>query len=444
VVYAGANDGMLHAFDEATGEELWAFVPTAVIPYLYKLADKNYHSKHRYYVDGALSVGDVQIGGSWRTVLIGGLGKGGRAYFALDVTNPTAPALLWEFASDINGTTSGSTFDDGLGYTYGEAPMTKRDGGTWVALFSSGYNNTGPGDGIGRLYVVDVSNGTKLAEIPTSGGSDPVSSGIGFVNGWTDDGMRNNSVRHVYAGDLGGRVWRFDIVSETATLLTTLGHVNGVSVTQPVTTRVELGDFGGDINQRVVYVGTGRYLGYDDITNADRMSMYAIRDSSTSLKSNVGAPYFRNSGAAKLLTGNRGSTFSYNDVSTNPYGWFMDFDAEDGERVIVHPRLYSDMVNLTVVTNKPSTDKCDIGGTGYVYTLNAQSNKAYSLTATEMADAVKTVDGALALGAAGVKTQGGAQKVVITRSDGSVVTIDAKPASYGNTVRRTAWRELRN
>ena len=83
VVYAGGNDGMLHAFNGETGVEMWAFVPSAVIPNLYKLADKSYGTNHRFYVDGPITVGDVCLAttcaaNQWKTMLVGGLGKGGR------------------------------------------------------------------------------------------------------------------------------------------------------------------------------------------------------------------------------------------------------------------------------------------------------------------------------------------------------------------------------
>jgi type IV pilus assembly protein PilY1 len=469
VVYVGANDGMLHAFDSVTGEEKWAFIPTAVMPYLYKLADKNYVAKHRYYVNGALTIGDVDFstdGTDWRTVLIGGLGLGGRAFFALDITNPDSPSLLWEFSAKTSGGvcvgTTGTTCDEDLGYSYGNAQMAKLDGGAWVAFFPSGYNNVAPpaspppptsppaltGDGDSRLYVVNLKNGAKLKEIPTGSGSDPSLNGIAWVNGWTDDGMRNNSVKHVYGGDLSGRVWRFDITgSGSATLLTKLGYA--AFGDQPVTTRPELGDFVGDIAQRVVYVGTGRYLGFSDIDNVDIQSLYAIRDSSASPKSNVGgAGLFRSSGAVKLFSaGDRTAGLTYNAVTSNSYGWYMDFTAGDpvtgkkGERITVNPLLYPDQLNLSVVTNLPSGDKCDVGGKSWAYFLNTQPTAAKSAV---MADTVQYVGSALAAGSTNLTLESGKRVTVITKSDGSTVTLGGGTPAYGNKVRRVSWRELRN
>ncbi|TXG85813.1 MAG: hypothetical protein E6R10_11065, partial [Rhodocyclaceae bacterium] len=184
MVYVAANDGMLHAFaakglaatealvttaanaraaasldptnatkaaDAATataaasaaiagdtqiGQEQWAFIPSFVMPNLYRLADKQYRDKHRYYIDSTPIVGDVCTANCsnagtavWKTILVGGLGRGGRGYYALDITDPANPKALWEF-SDTN-----------MGYSYGPPQIGKLSDGTWVVLLSSGYNN---------------------------------------------------------------------------------------------------------------------------------------------------------------------------------------------------------------------------------------------------------------------------------------------------------------
>lgn len=467
-VYVGANDGMLHAFDAASGRERWAFVPTAVLPYLYKLADKNYSSStlHRYFVDGPLSVGDVDFGTSgapdWHTVLIGGLGKGGKAFYALDVTGDT-PILLWEFsAADATGhcvgTHSTSTCDKDLGYTFGNVKIprinlnndTTKDSS--VAVFASGYDNTAPGDSNGHLYVLDIKTGELQEKIPAGSDADPSLTGMAWINGWNADEMHQNYVRQVYAGDLGGRVWRFDLKDHTGTLMTTLGHSpgkgdGGVTKAQPVTTQIELSDFGNDVKQRVLYVGTGRYLSYDDVKNKDIQSIYAIRDTESSTTYPIGGKtYFRDTPATYLLTSasdNRTSaTFDYSDVTTNAYGWYMDFNAAPGERVMTHPRFFGvSHSNLTVETNVPAANACDIGGTGYVYRLNAQ---AASGTKVATADTVYEYSGAMIVGVTGITTPSGEDKLVIVGSDGKLVVIGNPPVTYGNTIRRMSWRELRN
>ena len=104
MVYVGANDGMLHAFNAETGAEEWAFIPTTVMPELWRLADSKYDANHRAFVDATPTLADIfEPGaagsdsiGTWRTILVGGLGGGGRQYYAIDVTDPASPKLLWE------------------------------------------------------------------------------------------------------------------------------------------------------------------------------------------------------------------------------------------------------------------------------------------------------------------------------------------------------------
>ncbi len=157
VVYAGSNDGMLHAFDGVSGEELWAYIPSMVMDRMYRLADKDYANRHEYFVNAAPVIGDIYIApvapatvGTWKTIIVGGLGAGGRGYYALDITNPDSPSLLWEFSNDALGGNSN------LGQSFGNPVITKRADGTWVVAFTSGYNNVSyigdltPGDGADR------------------------------------------------------------------------------------------------------------------------------------------------------------------------------------------------------------------------------------------------------------------------------------------------------
>ncbi len=102
MVYAGANDGMMHAFDAATGKEVFAYVPHGVFSKLIKLTDPAY--THLFYADGTPTVVDAFYTGAWHTVLVAGLNKGGQSVYALDVTDPAAVSessatatVLWEF-----------------------------------------------------------------------------------------------------------------------------------------------------------------------------------------------------------------------------------------------------------------------------------------------------------------------------------------------------------
>lgn len=98
----------------------------------------------------------------WKTILVGGMNAGGRGYYALDVTDPLAPKAMWEYT------------DTNLGYTFGNPEIAKLKDGTWVVMVSSGYNNLAPGDGVGRLYILNADTGALIRTISTGVGSPPV------------------------------------------------------------------------------------------------------------------------------------------------------------------------------------------------------------------------------------------------------------------------------
>lgn len=141
-VYVGANDGMLHALDAASGTEAFAYVPSMVMGNLQKLVAQPYN--HTYFVDGFLTVEDAQFGGRWHTVLVGGLGAGGKGYYALDVTGSAAETeataatrILWEF----NASNAGA---GNLGYSYSRPSIVRLENGTWAAIVANGYRSGVP------------------------------------------------------------------------------------------------------------------------------------------------------------------------------------------------------------------------------------------------------------------------------------------------------------
>ncbi|SFN49076.1 type IV pilus assembly protein PilY1 [Formivibrio citricus] len=366
-IFVGANDGMLHAFDAATGNELWTFIPTPVIPNLWRLADDMYSTNHRNYVNGSPVISDVFDGTNWRTILVGGLNGGGRGYYALDVTTPSSPILLWEFTS---------ANDSNLGFTFGYPVITKKADGTWVVLVSSGYNNgtgsgaytTSPiteianspaGDGKGYLFVLNAITGAKISAISTNTGSATTPSGLGRIAAWADQASKNNVATDVYGGDLQGNVWRFDINANTATLLANL-NISGT--TQPVTTRPELGLVSG---KHVIYVATGKYLEQSDLSNTDTQSIYAITDNgeSTALtnpRSFMVQQTMTNSGTSRTVTSNPVDL-------TSKRGWFADFP-DSGERANVDPILESGTILIPTIV--PTSTACSPGGYSWLNYLN--------------------------------------------------------------------------
>ena len=387
-VYIGANDGMLHAFDSEDGEERWAFVPTAVIPNLWKLADKNYATGHANFVNGSPTITDIctanctcdeacVAGGGdapvWKTILVGGLNGGGRSFYALDITDPASPSLLWQISSATTGFSN-------LGFSYGRPVITKKEDGTWVALLTSGYNNTSPGDGKGYLYVVNAATGEKIGEIDTDVGTSTTPSGLAKITAWNDYGGINNTAGYVYGGDLLGNLWRFNINDETAFKLTALKDAEGNA--QPVTTAPTLGLIKG---HRIIFVGTGKYLEVSDLTDTSVQTVYAIKDNDVTetlenIRADMVAQTMTEDGATR--TGSNNSV----DFSTGR-GWYIDLgsipeDEEDqefvGERVNIDMQLVQGM--LIFGTTVPSNTVCSPGGYGYLNFVNYETGGYLSET----------------------------------------------------------------
>ncbi len=445
-LYVAANDGMLHAFNGDTGQESWAYIPRMVLSGLYKLADNNYGANHQYFVDGSPETMDVFTGSAWKTILVAGLGGGGRGYYALDVTDPANPKGLWEFCHDSSLC---AVSDSDLGYSYGNPVITKRaSDGTWVVIVASGYNNVSPGTGRGYLYVLNALTGAVLQKIDTGEGSTTTPLGLSKLSQWTDNGAQDNTTKWVYAGDLEGNLWRFDFTAAPATALKLATLKDGSGKPQSVTSRLELANV---YSNRVIFVGTGRYLGVDDLVDpatlvppqpyAYQQSFYAIKDTGAFL----GDPRAGGTLVAQTLTAldanNR--TLSANAVDwTAKNGWYVDFNpsnATPGERVNLDPQLV--LGTLLVTTNVPGNSACSVGGSSWFYLFNY-------LTGSFVASSPGSVGGskladAIAVGNVVIRLPSGALKTIATTATGAKLTVgvhtSAAAAAGG---KRVSWREI--
>ena len=463
--YVGANDGMLHAFDATTGQERWAYVPSMVLPNLYKLADKNYATRHQYYVDNTPETGDICplapsatcTAAQWKTILVGGLNRGGKGYYAMDITDPTAPKLLWEF-----------TAGGDLGYSYGNPKITKLKNGTWVVLLGSGYNNT---DGLGRLYVLNANTGVPVSgigSISTGVGSASSPSGVARISAHAISPMTDNTTIAAYGGDMFGNLWRFDINGDIgasgydAQLLASFKDANGKA--QPITVKLLEATVSG---KPVVFAGTGRYLGTTDVADTSPQSFYAVMDRLTA--TTYASPRAAGSGfvrqtltdgtcPAGTSTSVCAPTQAVRTISSNAVdwttnnGWYIDF-LSSGERSVSDPSLGLGTLLFTTVTPQSSTVSA-CGGTdngpasSFVYALDY-------LTGSSV-DGANHV-GAMSLGSGMVtrpvmiKQSDGTVRALIRKSTGAsggtdlggtvVITPPIKPPS-GSLTRRVSWRVL--
>ncbi len=441
VVYIGGNDGMLHALDANTGDELWAFVPRSVLPKMYRLAETAYATSHEFFVDGSPSVGDAYVNGMWRTILIGGLNAGGRGFYALDVTNPTSPQLMWEFCSS---STLCSHYDADLGLSFGNPMITKRSrDGRWVALVTSGYNNVSPGDGRGYLYVLDLASGALLHKVSTVVGTNTDPSGLARMSNWARDPDADNTTQYVYGGDLEGNLWRFDLDTSPPAVLRMATLRDSSNKPQSITTRPELGQIE---NKHVIFIGSGRYLGGSDLQDPATLSptgdwsyagsLYAIKDTGAA----VGSP--RSTGTFKAQTivpagSNRRAITGATTNWSSDGGWYVDFPSV-GERINLDPQLV--LGTLVVTTNVPNNNACTAGGDSWIYQFNYKTGQAVSSASGGEVGVFRS--GTLTVGNAIVRLQNLALKVITTGASGVKETRGLNVGSGVTDPRRIGWREV--
>lgn len=392
MIYVGANDGMLHGFradlgSANSGKELIAYIPKGVYANLSKLAETSY--SHTYYVDGGPNVHDAYLSGGWTTVLVGGLNKGGKSIYALDVSNPGSSAttqVLWEYSDSSTDANGNVVVDADLGLTYSQPQIGLLKDGTWAAIFGNGYNSTSEK---AFLYIVNLRTGALIKKIPTnSTTANGLSTPVLYSSG------NNMVIDYVYAGDLQGNLWKFDLssTSQTAWGLGNGGQplftavVNDVA--QPITEAPVIGSntSGGPL----IFFGTGRYLTVADVNNVDQQTFYAIWDkpgfTGTVTRDNLVQQTITETVAAgtTLASCTNSCSITYQQpvrgVSTHSVdyttkrGWYLDLIS--GERVVSSALIkYDRVIFLTAI---PSTDPCTPGGISWLMELSLMTGGAAS------------------------------------------------------------------
>ncbi len=409
MIYVGANDGMLHGFDSNTGgsggQEKIAYVPGVLYKDLSKLTDPSYGASlaHRYFVDGSPMVADANLGNditpAWRTVLAAGLNAGGQGYYALNVTNPSsfteanaANIVLWEF-TDEDDADLGFSFNQSVlnRLTNQSAQIARMADGRWALIVGNGYNNSaGDGNasttGHAYLYILFLEGGLDgdwtdpgdYIKIDTKAGT------VGTPNGLatprpidtTGDGRADT----VYAGDLLGNLWKFDLsdaapsnwgvsygtVAIPVPLFTAKDSGGSVQpiTTAPLVTLTPDGDY-------MVGFATGQYLGLGDITTTDDQTIYGIVDSGANVAGRANLVAQTVTSESNVTIG--ADTFSVRVTSKNTIdfstkkGWYMDLP-DSGERVVFNPILRDGRFVFTTLI--PNTAICASGGSSWLMELD--------------------------------------------------------------------------
>ncbi|GIX52776.1 pilus assembly protein [Sphaerotilus sulfidivorans] len=466
VVYVGANDGQLHAFDARTGDELFAYVPGLVADRLAALPEAGY--THQYSVDGPLAAGDVHYAGSWKTLLVGTAGAGAKGLYALDISDPanfteaTASRVArWE----IDGS------DTSVGHILQQPLIAKARNGRWMVFSGNGLNSSA---GVAQLLAIDAETGA-VSRISTGTGHAAQPNGLLGLTAISTAG--DGVVDIIYAGDQQGRLWKFDLSASdplgwkvaygsAAVPQPLFSAASGQAITaRPDVTPHPAGGY-------LVSFGTGSYLSRDDLGTTTTQSLYGIRDSGTTVSANelVGQSVLG------TQTGGDGRTYRFSTHAvgrpstlfngdnqlteaafrTGKKGWRLDLPAS-GERIVTEVLIRAGKVIVSTLI--PSSDPCAYGGDGWVMELDAitgnrADSPALDTNGDNRVDAADrlTLSGQLAH-VSGVRVGGIPSAPSIVRASDRALDDKIVNTSSGTTVRiresgitatsgRASWEQL--
>ncbi|MFT6387426.1 MAG: type IV pilus assembly protein PilY1 [Cellvibrionaceae bacterium] len=471
LVFVGGNDGMLHAFDATSGNEVFAYVPGLLADKLPALATTTSPYPYASYVDSTPTVRDVYLttdvdngrNTGWRSYLVGGLRNGGKSIYALDVTNPSDSDVT---AQDI--VKFEYTHAD-LGYIHSRPQIAKLNSGQWVAIVGNGYNADGV-DGHAKLFIIDLATGQPI----TTNGGGIIDTGVGNNAGGScldtdaDDGDPASDcnglssptlvdlngdfkVDRIYAGDLHGNMWVFDVSSPSATwaaskLFTANRNGTGACTTascrQPITTKPEVTLHPSRRSSStqpniLVYFGTGQYIAEGDNATSDTQSFYAVWDRGVDdlVKGDLVPRAF--SGTSLSAINIVGDPVAYDGGTASGsgnFGWSIDLSGSIASaapflrgRVVINPVLSGQLVFFVASVPRQGAS-CEGGNVmSYLVTLDLKTglppsfnpfdpdgdgdNNGFASPVTQLGSSVS-----------GFEATGVDPTLIITNEDGSIET----------------------
>lgn len=484
MIYVASNDGMLHAIDGDTatgstngGKEVWAYVPSPVLhgptgANVDGIASRaNLTFVHKNLVNATPVYQDVDfsrtdgatptVSGDWHTLLVGGLGKGGRGFYAVDITTPPAAfsdaeatiagKILWEFTDGWKPSGSGASaapatsYDNDMGYSFGRPLITKLRKYGWVVIVTAGYNNVGgsnPGKGI--LYILNAKTGALLKKIATTVGTATNPSGLAQVTGYTPN-FADYTTDQVYGGDLLGNVWRFDLTDPggnypTPELFATLKDSSGNP--QPITAAPQI-EIDLDDVSRWVFVGTGRLLDNTDMSNTQQQTMYAFRDGTKSTPTVITTPLTRAdlSVTTNLLNG-------VNYTAGQEHGWYYDLlgtDASTGGRERISASVVANNGIISWVGLTPqSGNACAPGAAATAYSTEYGTALSVLLNGGNKTEYISSTTSLVKLQFIN-DPNGNVRQIATTGDPTATNQVQALPGYYGGWAgipKRVSWREL--
>lgn len=447
VIFVGTNDGMLHAFRDADGKELWGFIPDNVLPNLKELSS----SVHTYFVDSSPMVytfdkdkdgnigpseaadADADNGSDDKVIILFGLRRGGNAYYALDVTNPAVPTLLWKIDPNTSGFERlGETWSEpqigrmkigtaekivafvGGGYdTYEDSrygsvwqfPATydlpSQGSGNFTSL--STYNPSSIPTGTDRLtgravYVIEVADVTSgVPVVPTSPVlvkaihpqySTTLKYDYAFASDITVlDTDFNGFVDRLYVGNTGGQMWRFEVGSTDVNAWTQKAifwDYSGAKFFYRPSVTFETGYtflfFGtGDREHPLNTNGTDRFYAFKD-RGINVFKWYTDSSIVNVTGNELQAADPPAAPETCIASDNSIKCILERLNSPTSSGWFIDLNQRAGEKVLASPLAFNKVVYFTTYTPNPSAsiNPCEPGNLGIsrLYAVNYKTGEA--------------------------------------------------------------------
>lgn len=450
VVYVGSNDGLLHGFRSGSydvngnfvstgndGQEVLAYMPGAVMQTIHSATTNVDYSAvqygHNFFVDATPATGDVFYGGAWHSWVAGGLGPGGSAMFALDVTTPTAANFSESNAANlVVGEWTPATIScansavapscgNNLGNTYGTPTLRRLHDGKWAMIFGNGFGSSTGDAGIFVMTIDPTTAAKSFYYLSTQTGSTTSPNGIAFASPADLDG--DHIIDYVYAGDLQGNVWRFDLTSNSEsnwTVSTVSGSPAPVFKTaagQPITTAIVVAAGApspGMQSQVMLLFGTGQRIPITNTSPATfasaTQSLYGVWDWNMAAWNAYATAQYASLSAAATGLSTTGyytapanlqaqsvtvnSTTQDREIATNAticwasqaacstnrqFGWYLNLPGAQ-EQVIYSPELVLQALAVNTVVPMPNdpTACASPNDTGFTYVLNAMTGGAFN------------------------------------------------------------------
>ncbi len=507
VVYGGANDGYLHGFRAGSftaagafsntsatpndGVEVLAYMPAAVVAAIHSSTTpaidySNPQYGHAFFVDATPGSGDLYYNSAWHTWLVGGLGAGGAGLYALDVTNPAnfseanaASVVIGEWGPSTITCVNVTSCGKNMGNTYGAPQIRRFHNGQWGVIFGNGLGSTSGDAGI-YIMLVNPSSGAQTFYYLSTGSAS--SNGIAAVAPADLDG--DHITDYIYAGDVNGNLWRFDVTSSNpSSWAVSTGPLFTAQSGQPIMTAPVIASVpvGGGAPRLMISFGTGRQFPLTNSTGTTYASasqnLYGVWDwnmaswnskstltyaslASTAAATGLTSPSYAVT-QAKLqsqpvtvdaITGARigsANTICWQGGScsagTGKFGWYVNLPGTQ-EQVIYNPVLYQSAFivdSVVPATNLPSSCT-QSSNTGYTYAISVGDGSAFTTPFTKYNTLANV---------AGVQTDATGTPAIVTTAEATTSlvyqTVSGTPSAQQislkskNSVRRLTWVELR-